>query len=219
MLTDEDYKRSRKAIDEIISVASSLLGNENHLQNLAIYRASCVHKYIKEWYEYYSKKQIIRKFTEHINIPSNLHKILASLYTDYFRHTFIYRILNGNTRNIIFTKIISFELHFFKKNGIIGIRENESKDVESPNGHEILFHMDPLAHFTYFRILKEIHLNNSLDVQNSQKLADVLLSFLLHKLTDFFSNHKDIGLYDFFNFTEKAEQIQLKQILSGIDGN
>ena len=180
MTTEEDYKNSRREINKIIETAFSQ-GLDRHLHILASYRAQCIHKSIKEWYKKYSKENTIPNFEEYINIPDNLSYVLGKLYTDYFKHTIIYRALNGNVNNIIFSKIISFELHFFQQNHVIEKSKENIKIKNKQKLHETLFHINPLAHFYFYRILKEIHFKKHLDILEAKELADNLNSVLLNK--------------------------------------
>ena len=152
-------------------------------------------------------------------MPDNLNETLAELYIEYFGHTITYRILHGNTENIIFAKIISFELHFFKKHKVFTKINAQEKPPDSElTDDEKLFRSDPLGHFFYYRIQKEYHLSERLNnLIQARKLHDDLLKLLLGKLMEFFKSIKNnVGPYDLFEFVSKPDQTNFGKVLKRI---
>ena len=215
-----DYDNSRKEINRVIENASESVGN--HLENLVLARAKSIYCLIREWYDYYSKDDIVIKdFKKDLKLPDNIGETLSKLYTEYFEHTITYRILHGNTKNIIFAKIISFELHFFKKHNVFTFTKINAQEKPSDSdltGDEKLFRSDPLGHFFYYRIQKEYHLSKkSNNPVQARKLYDDLLKLLLEKLMEFFKSIKNnVGLYDLIEFADKPEQKHFKKVLDRI---
>ena len=213
-----DYDNSRNEINRVIKNASESVGN--HFENLVLARAESIHCLIREWYDYYSKDDtVIKDFKKHLKLPDNLSETLAELYNEYFRHTITYRILHGNTENIIFAKIISFELHFFKKHKVFTKINAQEKPHDSDlTDDEKLFRSDPLGHFFYYRIQKEYLFSRKFDDPvKGRKLYDILLKLLLTELTKFFEKFKNsVGPYDLFEFANEPEQEHFKMVLDRI---
>lgn len=210
--TKSDYEASRDKIDQVIQKASKTL--EGELQTVVLARTEIIISLIKEWSNQY------QELVQNVNISPDINKIIAKAYTEYFSYVFCYRILHKNINNILFTKIISFELHFFRKYNVLELKKNTTIQADS-NADEILFYSSPLGHFTYYRLQKEYHLSpQKLDLIEAKERYDKLLHILQDSMTAFFSKYKnEIQLFDFLNFTQKPEQSNLKNILNRINNH
>ena len=213
----EKYQESRKRLDDIVRKSYQQIGD--HFQILVTHRADRTQAILHEWYEFFSKNTLIRRFDDYIQVPKDLDMILAKSYTDYFRYIIAYRITHGNVDNIIFSKIISFELYFFNKNQILPKIDESSQSENNLNINEGLCYKNPIGHFLYYRIQKELHVNSNLSPIQQNHFSDHLMQILLLSLLQFFYKHTDINVFDFYNFIQEPSQIQLKRVLDTINSD
>jgi len=180
-ITENDYKISRDKINKAIKHAAGEIQGE--LEKVVLARTEILINLINEWNDYYSDK--IRGMSQVLTLPDDPTKIISKAYTEYFSYTFAYRILHNNVDNILYTKIISFELHFFRKYNIFSLNQS-IKWPNDPDRDETLFYYDPLGHFTYYKLQKEYHLTRKISPVKGKDLFDRLLNRLLSSMTDFF---------------------------------
>ncbi len=141
----------------------------------------------------------------------NLNRKVANAYADYTKYVFHYRLLNNLPNNILFRKILSFEIHFFCKHGILHMPNGVSQYLNpNPSDNERLLYLRPYAHFLYYRIQKEFHLRlpPAADMSESLQLVAQVTNVIRSNIEEFFSEYSNgnkPGLDDFRAFLESRQ--------------
>lgn len=218
-LEETNYTTARDQIEIIIKDSSAK--TKKHLETIVQYRSKIMLGLMSEWVSTYQSE--IRHFSEYIDFAETQEK-LGDALSRYMNYTFMYRFLNGLENNILFHKVVSFEMHFFSYLSVLCTKENIDFDTPSDlSDDENLFYLNPLGHFFFFRILKEYHVtprSDLVDVVKRQRLYDMLLHTVRISLTDFFSEYTDcttIQLDDFRNFIKRPNNKNLNSVFKRIE--
>ena len=215
---ERKYKCARKRVNQTIeNNASNVLKDVKLIIN---YRCAIQRELIKKWIQFYAGK--IKGFDEIID--SNINKALTQSYTNYVRYVFSYRFLNNLPDNILFRKIISFEIFFFIESQLLETKlGKEKKPKNKIETNQQLFDISPLAHFIYYRISTEyaIEPKNLAEQEEKEDLFRKTTSQIRESIGEFFLSFddikNDIQLKSFWNYIEKSSSQSFREIIERIE--
>lgn len=215
---EERYFKAREKLDATVQQVASTLKSEIH--SIALGKAIPTLSLMKEWAEKFSPN--IKGFNQLINIAGIQRKVGAA-YADYSKYVFHYRLVNNLPKNILYRKILSFEIHFFCKHGILKAETINPFHLSLiPSENERLFYLSPYAHFTFYRLQKDFHARLPPINQVSQvmELIPQVTRVLRSNLEEFFSQYnyeRQPGLDDFRIFLDRRDTTNIRQIIEYLE--
>ncbi|MCG6192054.1 hypothetical protein LFX25_02200 [Leptospira sp. FAT2] len=182
---------------------------QGNLKLLAQERSKISITLMHEWAIRYQGK--IRGFATAFN-GQDLQSMLGDAYFQYMQYSFMYRFLNGLHNNILYRKILSFEIHYFTKVGLLKLER--ALQLTDPSDDENLFYISPLGHFLSYKLQKEFHITiaNLSEVDEKNKLFDYLLYTIRTSFGDFFSSYSSEHVIPLDSFREFLNQPNNKNI-------
>jgi len=191
-LSDEQrQQRYIKSRSELDSIFSEFNGKINpHIENIVDYKAFSFLVLIKEWVDLY--RDDINKFADVVDF-TNIKVKLGQAISQYTKYVYNYRFCNNLTNNILFRKILSFEMYFLSKHGVLGNKMPNIFSEEKLSDNESLFHLSPLAHFMFYRIQKELHVRvyNLAEAHRTAELYEEILISMRKTMYEFFYKYND----------------------------
>jgi len=210
------YNAARDQVDKLIGDNSDAINR--HLSKIAMYRTEVMLSVIREWRKKYRDR--IPGFDEYIDWHA-IHDSLSRAYADYIRYAFYYRFSNNLKRNILFRKILSFEIHFFCKRKVLRRADGRAPANGPPVDDAVVFYESPLAHFMAYRILKELRIKLTIlsDFEQSIQPLAAFLRLNRGRMLEFLQRYPSDPpkLDDFREYLEEKHNAEWNRVIKGIE--
>ena len=142
------YTEARKKVNELIGRTSRPA--QAALQTIVEHRSRIQTEIIRNWVNEY--RALLPDLP--LQIRPGIQERLSRAYLHYCNYVFMYRFFYGNEDNILYEKILSFELFYFAEYDLFS-EDWSTLPARSGTDDAYLLNINPLAHWLYFRIVKE----------------------------------------------------------------
>lgn len=217
----QKYLKARAELDRLFSEFNGKINP--HIKEVIDYKAYSTLSLMREWADLYHSE--IREFADIVDF-TGIQKNLGTALSQYTKYVYNYRFCNNLIDNILFRKILSFEMYFFSKNDILKRKKEPKIDSDKYTDNEALFYLSPLGHFMFYRIQKEFHLrtHSIAEAEAIGQLYEDILVIIRISLQEFFSNYQNNGgkihsQDDFRKYLNRSESTNLASIIKFIEKN